>query len=131
FVYTNAAVVGYDLARESKDGATLIKVNVHLEEIREVKVKYDKEEVKNPDDAKNKDIGDKTQQVEVNSSGGSMATMFKEIGEINKDGNMSTIKVLAEGSKVILKGLDGIGNDLIEAKKQAENMVKQISGGHF
>ncbi|MDC9599020.1 hypothetical protein, partial [Xenorhabdus anantnagensis] len=64
FVYTNAAIVGYDLARESKDGATLIKVNVHLEEIREVKVKYDKEEVKNPDDAKNKDTGDQTQNVE-------------------------------------------------------------------
>ncbi|WP_072059810.1 MULTISPECIES: phage baseplate protein [Xenorhabdus] len=131
FVYTNAAIVGYDIAREAKDGATLLKVNLHLEEIREVTVKYDKEEVKNPDDAKKKDTGDQTQQVEVNSSGGSMATMFKEIGEINKDGNMSTIKVLAEGSKVILKGLDGIANDLIEAKKQAENMVNQISNGSF
>ncbi|MCG3461849.1 hypothetical protein L7G72_08285 [Xenorhabdus bovienii] len=64
FVYTNAAIVGYDLAREAKDGATLIKVNVHLEEIREVKVKYDKEEVKNPDDDKKKDTGDQTQNVE-------------------------------------------------------------------
>ncbi|CDH33917.1 phage baseplate protein [Xenorhabdus bovienii] len=64
FVYTNAAIVGYDLAREAKDGATLIKVNVHLEEIREVRVKYDKEDVKNPDDAKKKDTGDQTQKVE-------------------------------------------------------------------
>ncbi|MDX7990848.1 phage baseplate protein [Xenorhabdus littoralis] len=64
FVYTNAAIVGYDLAREAKDGATLLKVNIHLEEIREVKVKYDKEEVKNPDDAKKKDVGDQTQKIE-------------------------------------------------------------------
>ncbi|WP_446471175.1 phage baseplate protein [Xenorhabdus stockiae] len=65
FVYINAAIVGYDLAREAKDGTTLIKVNVHLEEVREVKVKYDKEEVKNPDDAKKKDTGDQTQKVEA------------------------------------------------------------------
>lgn len=62
FVYTNAAIVGYDLAREASDGAQLIKVNLHLEEIREVMVQYDTEEVKNPDDAKNKDGGDKQPQ---------------------------------------------------------------------
>ncbi|WP_211305496.1 phage baseplate protein [Xenorhabdus cabanillasii] len=131
FVYTNAAIVGYDLAREAKDGATLIKINVHLEEIREVKVKYDKEEVKNPDDAKKKNGGDKTQKVESNSSLGSLGAIAKEIGELNKDGKMSTIKVLAEAGKIILKGLDGIGNDLSNMQAQAENMVKQISGGNF
>ncbi|TNH43747.1 MULTISPECIES: phage baseplate protein [Photorhabdus] len=64
FVYTNAAIVGYDMAREAKDGATLIKVNLHLEEIREIKVKYDEEKVKNPEDTKKKDTGDQTQKVE-------------------------------------------------------------------
>ena len=33
-VYTNANVVAYDTRREVKDGATLVKVNVHIEEIR-------------------------------------------------------------------------------------------------
>ncbi|KER03405.1 MULTISPECIES: phage baseplate protein [Photorhabdus] len=64
FVYTNAAIVGYDMAREAKDGATLIKVNLHLEEIREIKVKYDEEKVKNPEDTKKKDTGNQTQKVE-------------------------------------------------------------------
>lgn len=64
FVYKFANIVGYDLAREAKDGATLIKVNVHLEEIREVTVSYAEEEVTKPDDSKVKDTGDQTQKVE-------------------------------------------------------------------
>lgn len=59
YVYTNACIVGYDTAREASDGAQLIKVNLHLEEVREVTVKYDTEEVKNPDDAKTQDGGEK------------------------------------------------------------------------
>lgn len=59
YVYTNACIVGYDTAREASDGAQLIKVNLHLEEVREVVVKYDTEEVKNPDDAKESDGGEK------------------------------------------------------------------------
>ncbi|HEJ9541998.1 TPA: hypothetical protein SMN08_002788 [Proteus mirabilis] len=64
FVYKFANIVGYDLAREAKDGATLIKVNVHLEEIREVTVSYAEEKVTKPDDSKVKDTGDQTQKVE-------------------------------------------------------------------
>ena len=59
YVYTNACIVGYDTAREASDGAQLIKVNLHLEEVREVVVQYDTEEVKNPDDAKESDGGEK------------------------------------------------------------------------
>ncbi|GMG89671.1 hypothetical protein Cmtc_08910 [Cupriavidus sp. TKC] len=32
--YANANVVAYDVRRETRDGATLLKVNVHLEEVR-------------------------------------------------------------------------------------------------
>ena len=59
FVYTNACIIGYDTARQASEGAQLIKVNLHLEEMREVIVQYDTEEVKNPDDAEKKDGGEK------------------------------------------------------------------------
>ena len=32
--YANANIVAYDVRRETRDGATLLKVNVHLEEVR-------------------------------------------------------------------------------------------------
>ena len=39
-VYPNCAIVGYDYAREASDGARLLKVNIRLTEVRQVKVKY-------------------------------------------------------------------------------------------
>lgn len=39
-VYPNCNITGYDYAREAGDGARMIKVNIHLQEIREVVVKY-------------------------------------------------------------------------------------------
>ena len=62
YVYKDACIVGLDYARSSSDGAQLIKVNVHLEEVREVVVEYSSEEVKNPDDAAKKNSGDKKAQ---------------------------------------------------------------------
>ena len=62
YVYKDACIVGLDYARSASDGAQLIKVNVHLEEIREVVVEYSSEEVKNPDDAAKKNGGDKQAQ---------------------------------------------------------------------
>lgn len=91
FVYKFANIVGYDLAREAKDGATLIKVNVHLEEIREVTVSYAEEEVTKPDDSKVKDIGDQTQKVE--SQG-----IFDWDDEINEIQNISNIVQKSIGS---------------------------------
>lgn len=41
-VYPNCAIVGYDLAREASNGARLLKVNVHLAEVRLVEVAYTK-----------------------------------------------------------------------------------------
>lgn len=57
YVYTNATIVGMDVAREASDGAQLIKVNLHLEEIREVKVQYSLVETAQPSDSATKDIG--------------------------------------------------------------------------
>lgn len=59
YVYTNACIAGYDLVREAQDGAQLIKVNLHLEEVREVMVMYKSDEMKNPDDTQSKDGGEK------------------------------------------------------------------------
>ena len=39
-VYPNCNITGYDYAREAGDGARMIKVNIHLQEIREVVVEY-------------------------------------------------------------------------------------------
>ncbi|MDM3563068.1 hypothetical protein O9361_05485 [Proteus vulgaris] len=91
FVYKFANIVGYDLAREAKDGATLIKVNVHLEEIREVTVSYAEEEVTKPDDSKVKDTGDQTQKME--SKG-----IFDWDDEINEIQNISNIVQKSIGS---------------------------------
>lgn len=91
FVYKFANIVGHDLAREAKDGATLIKVNVHLEEIREVTVSYAEEEVTKPDDSKVKDTGDQTQKVE--SQG-----IFDWDDEINEIQNISNIVQKSIGS---------------------------------
>lgn len=106
FVYKFANIVGYDLAREAKDGATLIKVNVHLEEIREVTVSYAEEEVTKPDDSKVKDAGDQTQKVE--SQG-----IFAWDDEINEIQNLLNISQ---------KSIDSLGKFLKFAQGQ-------ISGG--
>lgn len=59
YVYMNACITGYDLVREAHDGAQLMKINLHLQEVREVVVMYKSDEVKNPDDTQSKDGGEK------------------------------------------------------------------------
>ncbi|HEK1928439.1 TPA: hypothetical protein SMS04_003164 [Proteus mirabilis] len=111
FVYKFANIVGYDLAREAKDGATLIKVNVHLEEIREVTVSYAEEEVTKPDDSKVKDTGDQTQKVE--SQG------------FNFDWN-SGDSYLYQGAEFLKSAGDGFLKSFDEIMKFAQG---QVSGG--
>ncbi|MCC8367551.1 hypothetical protein J8V57_14950 [Xenorhabdus sp. PB61.4] len=119
FVYINAAIVGYDLAREAKDGTTLIKVNMHLEEVREVKIKYDKEEVKNPDDAKKKDTGDQTQKVEAQVNNNSNNATGKEKTTLKKTGDF-----IGKVGGALGKALDS-GKQFLEMGRQ------QINGGGF
>ena len=39
-IYPNCNIVSYDYARDASDGARMIKANIHLQEVREVKVQY-------------------------------------------------------------------------------------------
>lgn len=41
-VYPNCAIVGYDYIREAGNGARMIKVNIHFQEVRLAKVEYRK-----------------------------------------------------------------------------------------
>lgn len=124
YVYKSANIVGFDFAREARDGATLIKVNVHLEEIREVSVQYDEEEVTNPDDARLKDTGNKTQQVSSVFTGETLDEIMKIIGDPTKSALLKTSEV----AQVIYKGLSGLGADLEQIKGQAEMIVRQGVG---
>lgn len=58
YVHINAAIVGYDYARDPNAGARMIIANIHLEEVREAKVTYETKETKNPDDAPQVDGGE-------------------------------------------------------------------------
>lgn len=124
YVYKSANVVGFDFAREARDGATLIKVNVHLKEIREVSVQYDEEEVTNPDDARLKDTGNKTQQVSSVFTGETLDEIMKIIDDPTKSALLKTSEV----AQVIYKGLSGLGADLEQIKGQAEMIVRQGVG---
>jgi len=59
YVYLNYQVIGINHARTAQDGATMITVNLDLEEVLEAKVDYSIEEVKNPSDANTVDGGAK------------------------------------------------------------------------
>lgn len=124
YVYKWANITGYDLAREAKDGATLIKVNVHLEEIREVVVKYDEEEVKNPDDAKTKDAGDKTQGIESLIGEGTM----QEIADIINDPNKSALLKTSEIAQLLLKAFNNVYKTLSSATDGANMLIQQAGG---
>ena len=57
YVYMNYQIIGISKSRSASDGATLLKVNLDLQEVLEAKVEYATEEVTNPSDAAQKDGG--------------------------------------------------------------------------
>ena len=59
YVYMNYQIIGINHARTAQDGATLVTVNLDLEEVLEAKIEYDIEEVKAPSDANTVDGGAK------------------------------------------------------------------------
>ena len=75
YVYTKYQIIGINQTRESTDGATLLKVNIELQEMREAKVNYSYEEVKNPEDAKTKKGGQKQPEQKTSA-------LFDIIGKI-------------------------------------------------
>jgi hypothetical protein len=58
YVHINAAITGYDYARDPNAGARMIVANIHLEEVREAKVTYETKEPKNPEDSPKVDEGE-------------------------------------------------------------------------
>lgn len=67
YVHTNAAILGYDYAREPQAGARMIVASLHLEEVREAIVAYESKETANPADSPTVDTGEQ-QPVETPSS---------------------------------------------------------------
>lgn len=126
YVYKWANITGYDLVREARDGATLIKVNVHLEEIREVTVKYDEEKVKNPDDAKKKDAGDKTQPTVMGAIEGTLTDLDK----IFSDPNKSIIKKGFDGGLAIYNGVEKAFGAVGNIGEETKFMVNQMIVGY-
>lgn len=117
YVYKSANIVGFDLARSATDGATLIKVNVHLEEIREVKVKYEVEEVKNADDSRVVDVG----QCYINKPLESAGTTLKDVLE-----GKSTLKAFYDqGEPLASSAVDYFGS---KAKDILDMAVGQVTG---
>lgn len=59
YVYLNYQIIGINHARSAQDGATMITVNIDLEEVLEAKVEYSTEEVTEPSDSNTVDGGAK------------------------------------------------------------------------
>lgn len=59
YVYLNYQIIGLNHARSAQDGATMITVNIDLEEVLKAKVEYSEEEVKEPSDSETVDGGAK------------------------------------------------------------------------
>ena len=64
FVYINACIESISYSRSAQEGQQLIRVNIALREVREVKVDYSSEEVAKADDAKTVDSGNVQPQTE-------------------------------------------------------------------
>lgn len=130
YVYKNVNITGFDYAREASDGATLLKINVSLEEIREVTFSYSTEDVTNPEDSKTVESGDKTNQVEANTSGVDSATggLFSTLGDIGdaiSNGNGLWDKV-GGASLAVMKGVKGAYDGI--ANSGVGNMISQTTG---
>lgn len=128
YVYKSANIVGFDFAREARDGATLIKVNVHLEEIREVSVQYEEEEVTNPDDSRVKDAGNKTQSSgfgKVGEAIGETATDIKDAFS----GDGSLLNKLSGAADAFANGVKNVYGAATEAIDGIDMSVNQMIGG--
>lgn len=68
YIYMNYQIVGLNHARTAQDGATMITVNIDLEEVREVEVEYSNDEVKEPSDSNTVDGGAKESKPSASQS---------------------------------------------------------------
>ncbi|MDD0824670.1 hypothetical protein PTQ27_09385 [Mannheimia sp. AT1] len=83
-IYPNCNIVGYDYVREAGDGARLLKVNLHLQEIREVEVEYTKTKAESSEAVQEQ--GNVTPEV-VNEGAGKTSVLFdisQKIGDMKE-----------------------------------------------
>lgn len=73
YVHRNAAIVGFSYKRLPSEGNRIIVATIELKEVREVVVKYDREEVTNPEDSAMVDGG----EVQAESADESMLSKIK------------------------------------------------------
>lgn len=82
YVHTNAAIAGYDYAREPQGGARMIIANIHLEEVREAVVTYETKETENPEDSPKVDNGE--QQTEPASE----SVLSRVVDTVTEEGGL-------------------------------------------
>lgn len=128
YVYKSANIVGFDFAREARDGATLIKVNVHLEEIREVSVQYEEEEVTNPDDSRVKDAGNKTQSTGFGKVGETLGETISDVKDAFS-GDGSFLSKLGGAADALANGMKNVYGATSEAIDGIDMSVNQMIGG--
>lgn len=95
-IYPNCNIIGYDYAREHNNGARMIKANIHLQEIREVKAEYS--EVKSESASIEQNKGS-VSPVELGGSSSSNSSVLYDLkSSIDKKGVLN-------GSLDVIKGI--------------------------
>lgn len=107
-IYPNCNIVGYDYMREHSDGARLLKVNLHLQEIREVVVEYTS--TKSENSAAMQDQGN---------------VSAKEVSPVS-EGNESFAFRLFNDPKALFK--DMFGGDAVKSAEGLIDGVKSVVG---
>jgi hypothetical protein len=98
YVHINAAITGYDYARDPNAGARMIVANIHLEEVREAKVTYETKETKNPEDSPQVDGG------EQQTSEAGQSILSRVVDSITTEGGLlEQVETLGE------KAMDAFG----------------------
>lgn len=83
YVHINAAITGYDYAREPQSGARMIVANLYLEEVREAEVTFETKETKNPEDSATAEAGEKQPQE------ASQSVLSRVVDTITRDGGVA------------------------------------------
>ena len=69
-IYRNCNITGYDYTREANDGARLLKVNIHFEQIREVTAQYVKKDVADTSAAQSPDAQNQVNNGQTQATNG-------------------------------------------------------------
>lgn len=101
-IYPNCNIVGYDYVREAGDGARLLKVNLHLQEIREVEVEYTKTKAESAEAVQEQG---NVQPEKIEDKSGQKSKLYK-INEAYQEGGWTG--VYEEGKKLVNNILEGV-----------------------